>query len=65
MNCLKREEELELRLITSYQAGGCACRVQDLRSLGGRLRWTLIAAITAKRDGAYLPVLHITRGVKW
>lgn len=48
MNHLKRAEEVELRLITRYQPGGCACRVQDLQSLGASLSWSLIAAITAK-----------------
>ena len=48
MNRLQREEEVELRLITRYQPGGCACRGQDLQSLGASLSWTLIAAITAR-----------------
>lgn len=49
MNHLKGEEEVELRLITRYQPGGCACRVHHLQSLGASQSWALIAAITAKR----------------
>lgn len=59
MNHFTTGGEVELRLITPYQPGGCACRAPDL----GSQTWPLIAAITGKWGrGLFACFAHNLRG---